>query len=140
MNAIHKAVIGVVVVALLAAGLLMFVRPAFAVTTITSDPDEYVEFLSVPNAAGQLPCAAFDVQSWGAKWLNLDDFPACDGYLPWVTVYCFKDGAGWSDVDVHDVAFHPMDEFESGPVLTFTSSQDGVCAVFPAAPLMAAEE
>ncbi len=139
MQAVHKVAIGVVVVALLAASLLVVVQPAFATTTITSDPDNYEQFLSVPNEAGQLPCAAFDVQGWGAKWLNLDDFPACNAYLPDVTVSCFKDEAGWSDVDVHDLAYHPMEEFESGPVLTFTSSQDGVCAIFPDEPPFSAE-
>jgi hypothetical protein len=73
----------------------------------------------------------FDVDGWGDKWINLDDYPACDFYQPYLTVQCFTNDGIWTRNTVDDVIYHPMYEFETGPVLTFTSTQHGTCGIFP---------
>lgn len=87
----------------------------------------------VPNEAGFTPCYVFDVGGWGDKWMNLDEaaYSSCTQYRPYLTVYCMNSRGEWVDNTVDAVIYHPMSEFSTGPVLTFTSTQHGDCGIFP---------
>ena len=82
---------------------------------------EQAPYLSVPNAAGQLPCGVFDVNGWGTKYVGLADFPACS---PPVTVMCLNGDLEWTADSVSDVVMQGDYEVD------FTSSQHGTCALF----------
>jgi hypothetical protein len=94
---------------------------------------QYEELYNVPNEAGFTPCYVFDVGGWGDKWLNLDEaeYAACTAYRPYLTVYCMNSQGEWVNNTVDAVIYHPMSEFQTGPVLTFTSTQHGHCGIFP---------
>ena len=77
---------------------------------------------NVPATDGSLACGLFDVLSWGEKVVDLSLYPDCQGD---VTVYCLNNVGEWTANNVSDVA-------QSDGVLTFTSSQDGTCGIFPA--------
>lgn len=78
---------------------------------------------AVPNPAGALACGLFDVLGHGEKVVDLSLYPDCPTDP---VVYCL-DGAGqWTDSNILDPAISD-DGF-----LSFTSSQDGLCGLFPA--------
>ena len=66
----------------------------------------------------------FDVNGWGRKYIGLADFPNCTP--PDLTVMCFDDMGGWTADNVKDVYIRP-----DGAELDFTSSQHGICGIFP---------
>jgi hypothetical protein len=82
-------------------------------------------YLDVPNDAGLKPCGVFDVNGWGRKYIGLGDFPACQP--PDLTVLCLNDTRQWVAGAVSDVYVRP-----DGAELDFTSSQHGICGIFPA--------
>lgn len=84
-------------------------------------PTEQIPFLSVPNADGDVPCGAFDVNGWGGKFIGLADFPDCTAP---VTVMCFTGDGEWTADNVTNVVNRGDYEVD------FTSSQDGICGFF----------
>jgi hypothetical protein len=130
MKRIRHVLFAVLALSAVAGGLFLAAHSVYADDGV---PDEEgMELISeVPNAAGFTPCAVFDVNGWGDKWINLDDYPSCDFYQPYLTVQCFTDEGTWTDTTVDHVIYRPMYEFETGPVLTFDSTQHGVCGIFP---------
>lgn len=130
MKRIRRLLFAVLALGAFAGGWFLAAHPAYADDGV---PDEDGQELigEVSNAAGFTPCAVFDVNGWGDKWINLNDYPACDFYQPYLTVQCFTNDGMWAVNTVHDVVYHPMYEFETGPVLTFNSTQHGICGIFP---------
>jgi hypothetical protein len=130
MKRTRLILLAVLALGAVAGGLFLAAHSAYADDGV---PDEDGQELisEVPNAAGFTPCAVFDVHGWGDKWINLDDYPSCDFYRPYLTVQCFTDDGMWTDTTVDDVIYRPMYEFETGPVLTFDSTQHGICGIFP---------
>jgi hypothetical protein len=85
---------------------------------------EQALYLNVPNSDGVNACGVFDVNGWGRKYIGLADFPNCTP--PDLTVMCFDDMGGWTADNVKDVYIRP-----DGAELDFTSSQHGICGIFP---------
>ncbi|MCC6905446.1 MAG: hypothetical protein IT326_06340 [Anaerolineae bacterium] len=81
-----------------------------------------------PDAAGRRPCAAFDLDGWGAKSLIYEEFPACPVTTPApvFSVECLTEQGAWTAAEVHNVTADP-----SGLFMSFEVTQHGRCAVFP---------
>jgi len=77
----------------------------------------------VPDPDGALACGLFDVLTHGEKTVDLSLYPDCPAAS---TVYCMNAVGEWTDIDVHDVAI------SDDGILTFTSTQEGLCGLFPA--------
>jgi hypothetical protein len=122
---IHRKTLRIVVVSLVVVLLLAVTSTVYA--------SQHENLYNVPNEAGFTPCYVFNVDGWGDKWLNLNDaeYASCSAYLPYLTVYCMSSRGEWVNNTVDAVIYHPMSEFETGPVLTFTSTQHGHCGIFP---------
>ena len=82
--------------------------------------------MAVPGPGGVMPCGMGRV-GWGRRVFRLGDFPACQSAFPNLTVYCLDANATWVDVTVSSVAVSPADN-----TVAFESSQEGLCALFPA--------
>lgn len=78
---------------------------------------------SIKAADGSTPCGAFDVNGFGYKTVDLKAFPDCKASA--YTVMCLNGSAQWIGDNVSEVKF-------DGTTLTFTSKQEGTCALFAA--------
>ncbi len=87
--------------------------------------DQAEAYLEIANPSGVTPCGVFDVLGHGEKIVTLSDYPACEAGD--YTVYCLTGDAQWTDGFVGDLAVSA-----AGGALTFTSAQEGICALFPA--------
>lgn len=87
-------------------------------------PGEQAPYLGVPNPDGVSACGVFDVNGWGRKYIGLADFPNCTP--PDLTVMCFDGDGEWAADNAKDVYIRP-----DGAELDFTSSQHGICGIFP---------
>lgn len=96
--------------------------PPYTGIHLLGSPDEYALYAGVPNADGVTPCGVFNVNGWGRKYVGLGDFPACTAP---VTVMCFNDAGEWTADHVSDVVMQGDYEVD------FTSSQHGICGLFP---------
>ena len=78
---------------------------------------------SVPAEDGTLACGLFDVLSHGEKTVDLSLYPDCPAV---VTVYCMNGAGEWWNSNVADLSI------SDDGVLQFTSTQTGLCGLFPA--------
>ena len=82
-------------------------------------------FRNAPSADGQHACGVFNTCGWGDLSVILHDYPDCRSTN--LTVLCMNDKGQWVSNTAKDVAVSA-----DGSILTFNSSQNLTCALFPA--------
>jgi hypothetical protein len=85
---------------------------------------EAAPYLTIQSSDGVPPCGVFNVNGHGFKELTMDDFPECKAGT--YKVLCLNDKATWLADYVSGTKLA-----SDGKSLGFTSSQDGICGLFP---------
>lgn len=94
-----------------------------SVTPLTEE--EAAIYEEIANPVNVTPCGVFNVNGHGDKIVTMAQYPACRAAA--YEVYCLDANAQWINDAVTNVS-----TAVDGESVTFTSAQDGLCAVFPA--------
>lgn len=85
---------------------------------------EAENYLAIKSADGLVACGVFNVNGHGYKEVVMANFPNCRAAH--YTVMCLNDKAQWQTQYVSGIGLT-----KDKGLLTFTSAQDGICAIFP---------
>jgi len=108
--------------------------------TISNDDDDEEDSVSAVNFCaltpvdnqavgpeGTLSCGMFEICGHGPYVIPVSDYPDCSPQTD-LTVYCLTEDGEWTDREVYDPS-----QSADGSLVSFTSGQHGICALFPTA-------